>query len=203
MMLRHRRKVPVAAVLLSLSCLTTACGVRAYTLEIPQRTIAPRNLDPRRVAVIIDKQFMPYKIKYKYWSSPNFTWPFEGLPDSFVKTLRLYFVSVKPHAGRSIPDEYDLVARMSVDQLHFDGANTTIGDDRVDLAMTFTIERPDGTKVFERTVSASASSPYGQRCALCKPDPPEAFPQVFRQAFAELAETLNESDIRFAQRDEP
>ena len=200
-MLRHRQNLRAAAVLLAMSCLTTACGVRAYRLELPQREADARNVYPRRVAVIVDKEFAPYKIKFKYWSSPNYTWPFEGLPDAFIKTLRPYFLSVEPRqAGRTVGDGVDLVARMSVDQLRFDGANTTVGDDKVDLAMTFTFEQPDGTKVFERTVAASASSPYRQRCALCNPDPPEAFIRVFREAFVKLATSLNESDIRSLQK---
>jgi len=200
-MRRHRQNLRAAAVLLSLSCLTTACGLRAYRLEVPQRTGDTRNVYPRRVAVIVDKQFTPYKIRFKYWSSGNFTWPLEGLPDAFVNTLRPYFLSVETRqAGRSTGDDYDLVARMSVDQLRFDGANTTVGDNKVDLAMTFTFEQPDGTKVFERTVTASASSPYRQRCAFCKPEPPEAFTQVFREAFVKLSTSLNESDIRSLQK---
>jgi uncharacterized protein (DUF342 family) len=69
-------------------------------------------------------------------------------PEAFVRTLRPFFLSVEPiQAGRSISEEhYDLIAKMSVDQLHFDGANTTVSDDRADLTMTFAVERPNGTE---------------------------------------------------------
>jgi hypothetical protein len=89
---------------------------------------------------------------------------------------------------------------MSVDRLHFDGANTTVGSDTVDLTMTFTVEQPNGTEVFRTTLSASASSPYSQPCAFCKPDPPEAFTKAFSAVFAQLSETLTVSGMRFVQK---
>lgn len=196
-MVRHLQKMPAAAVLLVLGCLVTACGVRAHRFQFPQRAINSPNVYPWRVAVVAGPEFTPYRIKFKYWSSTSFTWPFEGLPDAFVNTLRPHFLSVesRPPGRRASDAPFDLIARMSVDRLHFDGANTTIGNDNVDLAMTFTFERPDGTKVYETTVAARASSEYRQRCAFCKPDPPEAFPQAFAAAFTKLTETLSLSEI--------
>jgi hypothetical protein len=85
---------------------------------------------------------------------------------------------------------------MSGDQLHFDGANTTVSDDKTDLTMTFTVENPSGMPVLGTTVSASASSPYLQRCAFCRPDPPEAFTKVFAAVLAKRSETLAMADIR-------
>lgn len=191
-----------AAVLLALSFLTTACGARAYKFDLPQRQVNGPTVYPWRVAVVADKQFTPYKIKYKYWSLPPLMFPFEGLPDAFVQTLRPHFPAVAPlPPGRTIrDDQYDLVARMSVDQLHFDGANTTVGDDKADLAMTFTFEQPNGTKIFQRTVTASASSPYRQACAFCRVDPSDVFAKVFREAFVKLAQTLEGPDIQSLQK---
>lgn len=197
-MVRHLLKLPAAAVLLFLGSLVTACGVRAHRFEFPQRALERQNVYPWRVAVVAGPEFTPYKIKFRYWSSTNFTWPFAGLPDAFVNTLRPHFLSVESwQSGRSVSDApYDLIARMSVERLQFDGADTTVGHDNVDLAMTFTFERPNGTKVYETTVATKASSEYRQGCAFCKPDPPEAFPRAFTAAFAKLSETLRLSEIR-------
>ena len=184
--------------LLLLCPFVAACSLRAGTFELPQRHIANRSAYPWRVAVIVDKEFMPYKITFKYWSSTPFTWSLEGLPDALVKSLSPYFLSVEPlQVGRGTSTErHDLVARMSVDQLHFDGANTTEGRDRVDLTMTFTVEQPNGRAVFRTTVSASASRPYTQRI---KPDPREAFTEAFSAVFAQLSERLGVSDIQLVQ----
>ena len=198
-MMRHLPRVPAAAVLLVLGSVVTACGVRTHRFEFPQRVLESRNVNvyPWRVAVVAGREFTPYKITFRYWSSTNFTLPFEGLPDALVNTLRPHFLSVESRqAGPSISGgPYDLIARMFVTKLHFDGANTTVGTDRVDLALTFTFERPDGTKVYETIVAATASSPYSQGCAFCKPDPPEAFPRAFTAAFARFSETLAQSEI--------
>ena len=202
-MLRDRLNVRAAVVLICLSWLTTSCGARTYRFEHLQRQVDRPNVYPWRVAAVIDKQFTPYKIKFKYWSTPlPSTLPFEGLPDAFVNTLRPHFPSVEQRQpGQSIrQDQYDLVARMSVDQLHFDGANTTVGDDKADLAMTFTFEQLNGTKIFERTVTASASSPYRQDCAFCRVAPSEVFAKVFREAFGKLAETLEGPEILALQK---
>jgi hypothetical protein len=202
-MLRYPLSVRTASVLLSVSCLMAACGARAYKFDLPQRQVNGPTVYPWRVAAIADKQFTPYKIRVKYWSAPiPSTLPFEGLPDAFVNTLRPHFPLVEQRQpGQSIRNEqFDLVARMSVDQLHFDGANTTVGDDKVDLAMTFTLEQLNGTKVFERTVTASASSPYRQDCAFCRVNPSEVFAKVFREAFVKLAETLEGPEILALQK---
>ena len=68
--------------------------------------------------------------------------------------------------------------------------------------MTFTVEQPNGTEVFRKTVSASASSPYTQPCEFCKPDPREAFTEAFSAAFVQLSEVLTVSDIRLVQEKE-
>ena len=195
--MRHLPRVPAAAVLLVLGSVVTGCGVRTHRFEFPQRVVESRTVYPWRVAVVAGPEFTPYKVTFRYWSSTNFTLPFEGLPDALVNTLRPHFLSVESRQpGRSLSGgPYDLMARMSVTKLDFDGANTTFGTDTVDLTLTFTFERPDGTKVYETTVAASASSPYSQRCAYCKPDPPEAFPRAFTAAFARFSDTLARSQI--------
>jgi len=118
------------------------------------------------VGVVVDKAFMPYKITFRYWSSTPFSWSLHGLPDALVKTLRPHFASVEPLEvdQRISPQRHDRIARMTVDQLHFDGANTTGRRDRVDLTMTFVVEQPNGREVFRTTVAANASSPYRQPC---------------------------------------
>ena len=90
--------------------------------------------------------------------------------------------------------------RRSVDRLHFDGANTTVSDDTVDLTMTFTVLQPNGTEVFRTTLSAKASSEYSQPCAFCKNDPPAAFTKAFTAVFAQLSETLRVSGIRLVEK---
>ena len=179
-------------VLLLLCSLAAACAIRPGRLDLAPTTIANPTIHPLRVGAVVDKRFLPYKIKYRYWSSTPLTWSLEGLPDAFVKTLSPHFVSVEPlRVGRSIsPAEHDVVARMSVDRLHFDGANTTVGTDTVDLTMTFTVEQPDGTAVFRTTLSARGSSEYNQPCAFCKPDAHEAYMKAFRAVFAQLSEAL-------------
>jgi hypothetical protein len=188
-------------VLVLLCSLVAACGIHTGTLELAPKTIANPSVCPLRVGVIVEKEFMPYKIKFRYWSSTPFTWSLEGLPDAFVTTLSPHFLSVEPmHGSRGhSTGRLDLIARMSVDRLHFDGANTTVGYDTVELMMTFTVEEPNGTEVFRTTVSANASSPYRQPCAFCKPDPYEAFTEAFGAVFEQLSERLTVSSIRFAQ----
>jgi hypothetical protein len=187
-------------VLLLLCCVGAACGIRTTTFELAPGTTTNPSVSPLRVGVVVDKAFVPYKITLRYWSSPPFTWSLDGLPDAFVKTLSPHFVSVEPvHVGRSASTgQHDLIARMSVDRLHFDGADTTVGTDTVNLTMTFTLGQPDGTEVFRTTVSASASSEYSQPCAFCTPDPSEAFRKAFRVVFEELSGRLAVSSIRAA-----
>ena len=190
-------------VLVLLCSVVAGCGIRTGTFALAPRTTANPSVYPLRVGVVVDKQFAPYKIKFN-WSSTPFTWSLEGLPDAFVKTLSPHFISVEPvHIGRSTsPGRHDLIAKMSIDRLHFDGANTTVGTDTVDLTMTFTVGQPNGTEVFRTTVSASGSSEYSQPCAFCKPNPSEAFTKAFRAVFAQLAEVLTVSGIRIAQEEE-
>lgn len=188
-----------ATTLLIVGCLVAAgCGLHAGTLELPQTPVASRTAYPWRVGVVVDKAFAPYKTKFRYWSSTPFTWSLNGLPEALAETLKPYFLSVDLlPAGRSVSEgAYDVIAKMSVDQLRFDGANTTVGNDRVDLVMTLTLEQPNGTQIFRTSVAESASTPYSQPCAFCKPDPSEAFTKVFRAAFIQLSERLGESDIQ-------
>lgn len=194
----HLPNVTAAAVFLLVSSVVTACGVRTHRFEFPQRVAESRNVYPWRVAVVAGPELTPYKAKFKYWSSPGFTLPIEGLPDALVNTLRPHFLSVQ--AAGSTSSGHDLVARMSIDRLEFDGAKTTVGTDNVDLAMTFTFERPDGTKVYETIAAASATSRYSQGCAFCKPNPPEAFTRAFTAVFAKLSESLNQSEVASLQK---
>jgi len=201
----HIRREPgwsATTALLVLCSVVAACGIRTGRFEVSPTAIADRSVYPLRVGVVVDKKFVPYKIRFRYWSSTPFFWSLGGLPDAFVRTLSPHFLSVEPvDASRSISTgPHDLIAKMSVDRLHFDGANTTVGDDRVDLTMTFTLEQPNGTEVFRTTVSASGSSPYKQPCAFCKPDPREAFGEAFSGAFAQLSETLTASGIQLVQK---
>jgi len=199
---RNLQSVLATTGLLFLCSAVAACGIRTGTFELSPKTTANSSVYPLRVGVVVDKEFVPYKIKFRYWSTTPYTWSLEGLPNAFVKTLSPYFLSVEPvHGSRSMSTgPHDLIAKMSVDRLHFDGANTTVGNDTVDLTMTFTVEQPNGTEVFRTTVSARTSSPYTQPCAFCKPDPREAFTQAFSAAFAQLSETLTVSDLRPVQR---
>ena len=188
------------SVLLVLCSFIAACGVRAGTFELAPRTVVSQQVHPLRVGVVVDKEFVPFKTKFRYWSSTPFTWSLEGLPDAFVTTLSPHFLSVEPlrdNRGTST-GAHDLIARMSVDRIHFDGANTTVGRDTVDLTMTFTLRQPSGGEVFRTIVSASASGEYRQPCAFCKPDPSEAFTRAFNAVFAQLSETLTVSVIRNA-----
>ena len=195
--------VRITTLLLLLGSLVGGCSLRAGTFELPPRQIASRNAYPWRVGVVVGKEFTPYRMTFRWWSSTPFTWSLEGLPDALVETLSPYFLSVESlPVGRSLSTEHhDLIARMSVERLHFDGANTTGRRDRVDLAMTFTVEQPNGAEVFRTTVSASGSSPYTQPCfhGFCKPDPRKAFTEAFSAVFARLTETLTVSDIRVVQ----
>jgi hypothetical protein len=195
----------VAITVLLLQCsLVAGCTHRAVRFELPQVQTAQRNVYPWRVGVASGKEFLPYKITYRYWSTTPLTWSLEGLPDAFVTTLRPYFLSVD--ALQVTQDlsttRRDLFAKMSVDQIHFNGANTTGLRDTVDLTMTFILEQPNGTEVFQTTLSVSASGRYIQRCALCKPDPPEAFTNAFSAMFVKLSEALTLADIRFVQEEE-
>src|SRR5262245_19082456 len=154
MLVRYPKILPHATGLLLLCSLLTACGVRAYTFEDFPRPVEKRNVYPWRVGVVAEKQFTPYQVKYRYWSSTNFMWPLKGLPDTLVRTLRPYFRSVElvPTGQDTSGDHYDLIARMSVDRIHFNGAKTTVSDDTVDLTMTFAIDWPNGAEVFKTTV---------------------------------------------------
>src|SRR5215212_12216404 len=90
------------AVVLCLMCsLVAGCGVRSQRFELPPRPSTSVRVHASRVAAVLDKQFTPYKIKFRYWSTGNFTFPLDGLPDAFVKTLRPHFASVESvPAGR-------------------------------------------------------------------------------------------------------
>ena len=65
--------------------------------------------------------------------------------------------------------------------------------------MTFTLQQPNGMEVLRSTVSASGSSPYVQRCRLCKPDPSEAFTEAFSGVFAQLSKTLGDSELHLSK----
>lgn len=188
-------------VLLCLCVSAASCSLRANTLVIPQGEMAGRNAHPWRVGVVVDDAFVPYKITFRYWSSTPFSWSLKGIPDAFVKTLSPHFRSVEPlPIGRNrSAAQHDLIARMTVDQLHFDGANTTGRRDRVDLTMTFLVQQPNGAAVFRTTLSASATSPYTQPCAFCKPDPRRAYTDAFRAVFAQLSKTLSVADFQLAR----
>jgi hypothetical protein len=186
--------------LLLLCSLVAACSLRGGRFELPPRQVANRTVHPWRVGVIVGREFMPYTMRFRWWSSTPFTWTLEGLPDAFVDTLDPYFLSVEPlrvdesvSAGR-----HDLIAKMSVDRLHFDGANTTTRSDRVDLVMTFRVEQLNGAEVFRKTFAAIGSSTYRQPCfhGFCKPDPREAFTTAFTSVFAQLSEALAAFDMR-------
>jgi hypothetical protein len=197
----HLRRLAGTSVLLLLCAVVGACGIRTGTFVYAPKTPPNPTVHPLRVGVMVDKTFLPYKIKFRYWSSTPFLWSLEGLPDAFVKTLRPFFLAVDPvRDSRTLSTgQPDLIARMSVDTLHFDGANTTVGTDTVDLTMTFTLVQPGGTEVFRTTVSARASSEYSQPCAFCKPDPPAAFQKAFNAVFAQLSEALTVSEMRMSR----
>ena len=197
---RHRsRSAEVTAVGVLLCVSLSACGFKSSTFELyPLQGVKPRGY-PWRIAVVTTEEFTPYKMKFRYWSSTNFTWSLDGLPTAFAQALTPHFASVERLERDVSPSEarHDLIARMSVDNLHFDGANTTRSNDRVNLTMRFTIEQPNGANVFQAIVSASGSSRYRQPCEVCKPDPRTAFTRAFMAVFEQLSNRLNESDIRF------
>ena len=188
------------ACLLFLCSVGTACSLRTGTFELsPAPYVKNPRVYPWHICVVTGKEFTPYKITFRYWSSTNLTWSLDGLPDAFVKTLNPHFVAVESvENGRSAcAAPYELIARMSIDNLHFDGANTTVSRDAVDLTMRFSLQQPNGTEVFRAIISTRASSQYRQRCQFCKPDPPAAFTAVFKAVFAQLSKLLAESDIGF------
>ena len=195
------QSVAATTVLLLLCSLFSACSLRASTFELPSRNIANRHVYPWRVGVVVDKEFMPYRMTFKYWSTTPYTWSLEGLPDALVETLSPYFLSVEPlQIGRRISTgRHDLIAKMAIDQLHFDGANTTGRLDRVDLTMTFTVAQPNGREAFRTTLSANVSRRYTQRCRFCKPDPRAAFTEAFSSVFTQLSEALGASDVQLVQ----
>lgn len=199
------RPLSRATALLLLCPVLAACGIRTGTFELVPRRIENPTVLPLRVGVVGDKAFLPYKFNYRYWSSTPIRWSLRGLPDAFVDTLGPYFASVELLEGsrsrRISTGQHDLIARMRVDRLHFDGANTTIGRDTVDLTMTFTLGPPTGTEVFRTTLSARETSEYSQRCAFCMPDPPEAFRKAFSAVFAKLSDALAAADIRQVQQE--
>ena len=192
------RRGATATVLLCLCLPLAACSLRAGTFRLPPREQTTGSVQPSRVGVVVEKEFAPYTTTFRYWSTTPFNWSLHGLPEALVEALRPHFRSVElVSAGRSpSTDRHDLIARMSIDQLHFDGANTTGRRDRVDVTMTFVVERPDGAQVFRTTASGSGSSPYRQPCRFCKPDPREAYYYAFGAVFEQLSKTLSVADFR-------
>ena len=188
------------ACLFLLCSVAAACSIRTGRFELPS---APAERSPRvypwRICVVTGREFTPYKMTFRYWSSPNISWSLAGLPDAFVETLKPHFVAVEPaEIGRNAcTAPHELIARMSVDNLHFNGADTTVGRDTVDLTMRFSLQQPNGTEVFRAIISTTARNWYSQPCAFCLPDPPAAFNEVFKAAFAQLSKLLAESDIGF------
>ena len=187
------------ACLLFLASVGAACSIRTGRFELP---VAPAVTGPRvypwRICVVTGKEFTPYEITFRYWSSTNISWSLAGLPDAFVKTLSPHFVAVESsESGGACSAPHELIARMSVDNLHFNGADTTIGRDTVDLKVRFSLQQPGGTEVFRAIISTKATNPYSQPCAFCLPDPPAAFKEVFKAAFAQLSNLIAESDIGF------
>jgi len=176
---RHLYSIAPTTLWLLICLVVAGCSLRAGRFVLTSSHIGNVKVYPWRVGVVIDKGFTPYKMTFRWWSSTPFTWSLDGLPDAFVETLRPHFLSVEPfqHSPGSPDGDYDVIAKMSVNRLHFDGANTTDREDRVDLTMTFSIHRPDATEVLRTTLSSSGTSPYKQPCmtGLCHPDPREAF----------------------------
>ena len=182
--------------LLFLTVLATACATHTFTLNVPSTGSQQRNPYPHHVAVLPEKTFTPhYEIKYRWWSTGNFTLKMQGLQLSLVDVLRPHFVAVQLIHGDQTEGRrrYDLIAKMSVDRIDFNGARLAeFDDDDVDVTMTFMIERPDGTEVFRTTVSASASSP---RSRGPNGIPPAAFSEAFNKVFKQLSETLKVMEI--------
>jgi hypothetical protein len=120
---------------LLLCVLAAGCGIKTWRFEPSPGNFIDREL-PWRVGVITDKAFNPYQIRFGYWSAPTFTWSMEGLPDAFTYTLKQQFRSAETlPAGRGItPERHDLAGKMSVDHLHFEGAKTSTGRDRVEMS---------------------------------------------------------------------
>lgn len=194
------RRAGVIGVLFSCA-LGASCTLRTARLDIPQFFNQHQKVYPWRVGVVTDKEFTPYKFTYRYWGSTNFTGSLDGLPEAFAKTLGVAFVDVETlETGRNTSNApHDLIARMSVDELRFDGSNTNYWYDQVDLTMRFTLERPDGTEVFQTTIAARGFGKYHQECKLgfCRPAPVAAFSEGFENVFRQLSKLLNQSDIRF------
>ena len=192
------RRGGVIGVLFSCA-LGASCTLRTARFDIPQFINQHQKVYPWRVGVVTDKEFTPYKFTYRYWSSTNFTWSLDGLPEAFAKTLGVVFVDVETlETGRDTSSApHDLIARMSVDKLHFDGSNTNYWYDKVDVTMRFSLERPDGTAVFQTTITARGVGKYQQKCKLgfCRPAPSAAFTNGFENVFRQLSKLLNQSEI--------
>jgi len=182
--------------LLFLSSLAAACSIRESTLEIPLFLTAKPRVYPWRVGVVADSEFTPYRITFRFRNTTNFTWSLRGLPDAFAKTLSAHFIAVETFETDRNPSTapYDLIARMSVDKLQFDGLMTPGEWNTVDLSMRFRLERPDGAEVFGATISQTYDARYRQ--GFGAPRPPPAFDVAFEAVFRQLAKRLVESDIK-------
>jgi hypothetical protein len=172
-----------------LCVLVAGCGIKAGRFEMPPGNYIDRDEFPWRVGVITEKTFTPYKIKFRYWSTTPFSWSLDGL-----------------QVGRGIsPERHDLVAKMSVDRLDFDGGNTQFSSDKAALTMTFSVAQPDGSEVFRTTISATSSghSLVNPCRVYCKPNPRAVFPQAFRDVFEELSKQLRVAEIKLVAEQRP
>src|SRR5262245_13942338 len=88
-------------------CTLLGCAYRAhkFELQLPKTDLGSPEVYPWRVGVVVDKQFTPYKVMYRYWSSTPFWWSLQGLPDAFAETLRRYFRLVETVGVGPSPSE--------------------------------------------------------------------------------------------------
>lgn len=199
----NRRTLSVLLALLLTGALFACAG---GGINVGQRNlVAPPDLKyggkqlPLSVAMSVDENLMVYVIRFGSTTAlgGDIISTYTGLDNLLSQVLNIHFESVEP-VGKDdaiAEDDYDLVARMTVDSTDAHCGIPMIKDKEGKVTMTFTFEKTNGETVFSRTLSGAGSMPTRRaKGATGCEDIVDAFEKAFHQIFIDLNKAINESD---------
>ena len=151
--------IPCLAVLLS------ACGTVTITninLKPKMENIQTADTVPLSVAMVVDKDLLRYTAKGWEPINVDIEYVVTSLPNYYTRVLNNRFESVEIiHEGEKIPqDDFDLVARMSVNEWFCKVPIQTYLDESVKISISFSMEDVNGKPLFSKTISRVNSRPY-------------------------------------------
>lgn len=181
-------------IVLFLAVLLPACGTVTRSninLKPKLETIQTNNPLPLSVAMVVNKDLLRYKAKGWEPINVNVEYIVTSLPNYYTRVLNNRFETVEIiNEGEEIPQEdFDLVARMSVNEWFFKVPIQTYLNEKVNISISFSIEKVNGDQLFSKTISRLHKRPYQPDAKSFEHLSSPALEEIFTELSMELGKS--------------